>query len=140
MNLNRTHFLCLVGHIVLITGCRRQTEVHLKRDGAPEEIVAQFTNLLAKGTTLDRIGAARALGTLAIESWDQDSKATAVTALMRATHAQDTNVQNEAWLALSYQYDPVILPSWSSVAISNAAAHELGNSEAEIRCAAAALL
>jgi len=124
----------------LLAGCKRQAEVSLKRDGSPAEIVAQFTNLLAHGTTMDRVGAVHALETLAIESWDQDSKEIAVTALMRATCAPDTNVQKETWEALSRQFVPLMLPSWSSAAISNAAVHELSNSEAQICCAAANLL
>src|SRR5688572_18124756 len=140
MKLNRTRLLCLVALTVIVAGCQRRAEVRLKRDGPPAEIVGQFTNLLVTGNGPDRIGAVRALGTLALESWDESSKQTALAALLRATQLPDTNIQNEAWSILFYQSDSEFSPSWSSVAIVRAATPELSNVEARIRCAAAYLL
>jgi len=132
--------LCLVILAAIMTGCQRRSGPPLKRDGSPAEIVAQFTNLLATGNTPDRIGAVSALGTLALESWDQSSKQAALTAMLRALRFADTNIQKEVWSNLSYQSDPELLPSWSSAAIANAATPELKNFEPRIRCAAASLL
>ncbi len=140
MKLNRTPLLCLVIPTLIAAGCQRRVEAPLKRDGSPAEIVGQFTNLLVRGNTPDCIGAVRALGTLALESWDENSKQTALAALLQATRFADTNVQNEAWSILLYQSDSEFSPSWSSLAIVKAATPELSNVEPRIRCAAAYLL
>src|SRR5262249_1376255 len=83
MILNRTRWLGMVALAVMMTGCQRRVEVSLKRDGSPAEMTRQFTNLLATGDAPGRLGAVRALGTLATESWDPDSTQIAITALLR---------------------------------------------------------
>jgi len=140
MKLNRTRLLLLVLLTAIAAGCQRRADAPLKRDGPPAEIVGQFTNLLVTGSVPDRLGAVRALGTLALESWDENSKVTALAALLRATQFADTNVQNEAWSILFYQSDSEFAPTWSSAAIARAATPELTNVEARIRCGAAYLL
>jgi tetratricopeptide (TPR) repeat protein len=140
MKLNRTSFLCLVILSTIIAGCQPRVKVPLKRDGPPLEIVGQFTNLLAAGNTLDRIGAAGALRTLALESWDQDSRQTALVALVRAAQSSDTNIQKETGSYLAYRLDSELPPSWNSAAIANVATPELNNLDVRIRCVAASLL
>src|SRR5262245_2732566 len=127
MKLNRTRLQCLIILTAIAAGCQRRAEVPLKRDGSPAEIVGQFTNLLARGDTPDWSGAVRALGTLALESWDQESKQTALAALLRATQFADTNVQNEAWSILIRQSNSEFAPTWSSAAIAKVATPELSN-------------
>ncbi len=132
--------LCALCLAVLAQACRRAEKFDLASEGPPLGLAQQFTNLLARGSASDRDGAVRALGMLALESWDPSSQETAFLALLRAAANPDTNVQSLASRALSSFSEGTFLPSWSHAVISKTALRSLDDAAPLTRCAAAVTL